>query len=234
MDKVADLRQRLEEMIGSGVFANGGRLPPERRLAAIMEAPRGSLRKALSLLEAESKIWRHVGRGTFVGPRPTLEDENLVLLCQCSNPSELIEARLLVEPGLAALAATRATSAQISKIIKIAHKCAVARDMEAYETWDESFHRSIAEASGSVLLRSLFNGLNTLRKDIVWGRLKELALRRERRKFYADQHGEIVAAIANRDPEAARQAMWRHLKALEAIYANLEHASLGEDVTVEF
>ncbi|MCK5444854.1 MAG: winged helix-turn-helix transcriptional regulator, partial [Rhodospirillaceae bacterium] len=57
----------LKNYINDKELAPQSKLPPERQLCEELGISRGELRKALSLLEAEGKIWRHVGRGTFAG-----------------------------------------------------------------------------------------------------------------------------------------------------------------------
>jgi len=54
----------------SGRYPAQSRLPPERELAVLLGVSRSGLREGLEILEAEGRIWRHVGKGTFVGPRP--------------------------------------------------------------------------------------------------------------------------------------------------------------------
>jgi len=51
------------------------RLPPERELSEILGVSRGELRKALAILEGQGELWRHVGKGTFVGARPVLPSD---------------------------------------------------------------------------------------------------------------------------------------------------------------
>jgi DNA-binding transcriptional MocR family regulator len=63
------------------------RLPPERELCRELGASRTALRKALAVLEAEGQIWRHVGRGTFIGARPVLNLGDIEYLAGQTNPA---------------------------------------------------------------------------------------------------------------------------------------------------
>jgi DNA-binding FadR family transcriptional regulator len=224
------IKQRLIDLIESGQVPLQGQLPNERQLTVMMDTTRWPLRKALALLTAEGRIWRHVGRGTFVGPKPPAISENLALLCEYSSPTDLIEARILIEPSLAALAAVRAPPRLIAEIADAANKCQTARDMAAYEVWDETFHKAVAAAAGNVILQSTFDGINALRKEIAWGWMKKNELNRDRRQFFAIQHQSIVTAIKRRDPEGARKAMLTHIDSLKAIYARLENASMNSGI----
>src|SRR5688572_2452703 len=85
-----------------------GRVPPERQLAAALDVSRAELRKALAALEAEGQVWRHVGKGTFLGERPRTAMDQIAWLARLTNPVEVMGARFAVEPELARLAALHA------------------------------------------------------------------------------------------------------------------------------
>ena len=70
---------------------------------------RREVRRALDVLEEEGRIWRKQGKGTFIGPAAPVEPLALQGLVQQTNLLEVMEARLQLEPGLARLAALRAT-----------------------------------------------------------------------------------------------------------------------------
>ena len=109
----------------------GQRLPTERSLAAQFGATRHAVRKALDQLEARGKLWRHVGRGTFAGRRQVTEPGSVSAAVPFARPREIVEARQVMEPQIAALAAVRASSAQLDAIENAFRKCAAARWQEA-------------------------------------------------------------------------------------------------------
>ena len=78
------------------------RLPPERRLVETLGLNRPALRKALAVLEAEGQIWRHVGKGTFVGTRPLNDLGDVAAIARKTNPGEVMRTRVLLEPEVAA------------------------------------------------------------------------------------------------------------------------------------
>lgn len=217
MIRKAELLNRLNALLDSGRFPNQSRLPPERDLAIELGTTRTNLRAALAVLEAEGKIWRHVGRGTFVGSRSPDGAPALNLLMKATNPTEIMEARLIIEPRVAALAALRATAADIAHLERCLGKgIASVTDIKTYELWDASLHEAIAEASHSTLLGALLKALSALREsDALWGRLKEASLTRERRYVYNDQHRRCVETIGNRDATAAEAAMREHLATVQ-------------------
>src|SRR5438105_588356 len=104
----------------AGAPTDSGRLPPERELAAQMKVGRRSVREALSILEEEGAIWRRQGQGTFFGPPKLVNEREVADLAHRVNPTEIIEARLSIEPVLARLAAVRASRADIDAMVRIA------------------------------------------------------------------------------------------------------------------
>jgi DNA-binding FadR family transcriptional regulator len=205
--------RRLERLIETGELMNQGRLPAERELAGRIGVSRGTLRRALAALEASGRIWRHVGRGTFVGPRPPGEERgNGAAVIRFTNPAEVMEVRLVVEPSLAALAALRATAENVEQMETCLRKADAVTEIAAYERWDSVLHRTIAEAARNTLLLALFNAVNAARDERVWGRLKEASLTRERQKTYSSQHRALVTAIRDRNADLAARLMTAHLE----------------------
>ncbi len=206
------LLDRLTALLESGRFPAQSRLPPERRLASELGTTRGKLRQALALLEAKGKIWRHVGQGTFVGRPSAAEAPALALLMKSTNPTEIMEARLILEPKVAGLAALRATADDFTQLERCLEKGASAHDFQTFELWDGTLHETIAEASHSALLKALLKAMTSLREDKLWGRLKKASLTRERQGHYVRQHRKCVDAIRNRDVNRAEEAMREHLE----------------------
>lgn len=210
------LIERLNKMISDGRFPEQSKLPPERQLAEELDTTRSNLRQALAILEAEGKIWRHVGRGTFVGHPPADDHPRLSFLTRSTNPMEIMETRLVVEPKLAGLAALRATASEVGKMYRCIEKSETAADIRTYELWDATLHRTIAEAAGNKLLLSVFNAVNALREDKLWGRLKDVAVTPERKIEYSKQHYGCIEAIESRDVTNAERRMTRHLEVVKA------------------
>jgi len=207
-----EVLQKLRDLLASDRFAEGKRLPPERTLAGELGVPRSALRKALAILEGEEKIWRHVGRGTFIGPLPDAGPEDLSRVSAGTNPAEIMEARLILEPKLASLAALRATKNDLAEMELHLRKSKEAGDTVAFEKWDELLHAGIAKASDNSLLISLFSVIQKMRQSDIWGRLKVASVTNERRKTYWTQHRGIVAALKDRHAGMAERLMREHLE----------------------
>ncbi|MBI3452729.1 MAG: FadR family transcriptional regulator [Rhodospirillales bacterium] len=211
MSRLAPTLDRLRQLIDTGI-GRGSRLPPERELAQRLEISRGTLRRALETLEAEGVIWRHVGQGTFVGLRPAGPDN--AAITRVTNPDEVMEARLAIEPHLARLAALHATAEDLARMENCLRKGDAATSIATYEAWDSRLHRAIAEAARNRMLLALFDALNAVRNDKIWGRLKTETLTRPRQEGYSTHHRRLVAAIGHRDTAAAEQIMRTHLEAV--------------------
>lgn len=212
----ANAVEALERLIESGRYPQQGRLPPERVLADRLGITRTALRKALSVLEAQNRIWRHVGRGTFVGPRAeSLATDALAGLTNTTHPAEIMETRLVLEPKIAAIAALRATKNDLDRLIHCLGRGESAADFATFEHWDEALHLAVSESTQNLLLVSMFKALNNLRQQQIWGRLKEAAMNSGRQKAYVLQHREIVEAIEHRNPGLAEKRMRHHLETVQ-------------------
>jgi DNA-binding FadR family transcriptional regulator len=204
------------------------RLPPERQLAQDLGVSRGTLRRALAELEQEGLIWRHVGRGTFLGDRPIEPLHDLSEVMRRTNPAGVMEARLAFEPELARLAALHATSADLEELAVCVRESRAAPDWRSYEYWDNQLHRGIAQATGNVVLLSLLDSLNIIRRAVTWGRLRRDPQHLDPEHHSFAEHDAIVAAIVERDAEAAAAAMRIHLRSVRTHLLDRDDRTLAE------
>ncbi|MEL0106048.1 MAG: FadR/GntR family transcriptional regulator [Rhodospirillales bacterium] len=212
MKRIEQTLSALRDYISDARKSGKSRLPPERVLCKQLNIPRGTLRQAYATLEAEGKIWRHVGRGTFLGTRPPVTDDQLNILTQCTNPEEVMEVRIMIEPRIAGFAAHRASASDISAMREALDKSETAVNFETFEQWDSNLHQTIAKAARNTLLTALFDSINMIRWKTEWGNLKAANLTRERRTIYEGQHRELVDAISKRNVEHAENTMRMHLE----------------------
>jgi DNA-binding FadR family transcriptional regulator len=208
---------RLRGFILDGGYASGERLPPERHLSDELGLSRATLRKALDSLERDGLIWRHVGKGTFVtdGTIPKTGTSAMVELGRQLTPFRMMRARLAIEPAIAREAAVNASGETLRKMQRAIDRAKAATTWKEYETQDDLFHRSIAEASDNLLLLTLFDQLNEVRRAVAWGSVTRETAHPSPDHSSFKEHDAIATAIANRDPGAAYDAMRRHLASVE-------------------
>lgn len=202
---------RLRQGLAEGLVATDGRLPAERDLATRLGVNRGEIRKALAVLELEGSLRRHVGRGTFATRAAPRRGADLAEIADTTSPPEAMQARAILEPELARLAALQATAAQIAELRRLAGAMRGVADWATYEALDYRFHELIAEAAGNRLLMEVERLVNGVRRAVVWGHLALRPIGPSPDYHSFDEHDAIVAAIARRDRAGAAEAMRRHL-----------------------
>lgn len=209
-----DLAAQLSRMIDEGVWLDGQRLPPERALSDQFGMARNTVRRALAILENGGRLVRHVGRGTFVRNAGNARLGSIGLRMEQASPAELMEVRLIFEPQAAVIAAGRATADDL-RAIEIAYRNSVAaKGYSEFEQWDARFHMAIVKATRNSLLIDYCEAINAARHQPQWYRLKRRSMNDEARSQYDMQHGALVAALRERDADAARAALQQHLSAV--------------------
>jgi len=227
MERYETTLTTLRDLISSGELAGSGRLPPERILAGDLGVGRRTLRKALSTLEEEGRIERRQGRGTYVSRRPGGRDHDLDQIFEHTNPIEVMEVRLAIEPVMARLASLRSSRCDIERLALLAEETRTAHDSASYERADAAFHRKIAEAARNTLFLSIYDALSDIRSEASWSNLGENAKCFKRQAIYARLHDELVEAIAARDGERAHQLMYSHLSDVQNHIAQKMFPAVG-------
>jgi GntR family transcriptional regulator, transcriptional repressor for pyruvate dehydrogenase complex len=198
----------------------GDKLPSERELADMLRVSRGSIRDAIRGLELMGLVEPRQGAGTIVRE---VSVDSLVnpfanaLKRRRELVSELLDFRKMLEPPLAARAATHASAEEISEMEEILRRQAEKQSQgDAAVAEDSEFHYSVALASdNSVVLKVI---------DILMDLLRETRTRslqvEGRPQRSLSGHRRILAAIKRHDGEAAKAAMRRHLEDVEEIVLN--------------
>jgi DNA-binding FadR family transcriptional regulator len=192
----------------------GDRLPSEKDLARQFGLSRITVRDGLRVLESQGLVEIRVGArgGAFVArpsPQPVSDSLATMLRLQRATVRHLAEARLVVEPEVAALAAQRATArdlAAMARAIEAARVGRAARD-PYFIPHSVAFHLALAEAAKNQVLLSAVSSFRNLFHEALAGLLpaEDMA-----RRAIAD-HERIRQAIADRDPARARRLMAAHL-----------------------
>jgi DNA-binding FadR family transcriptional regulator len=204
------IADQLAELIRSGEFPPGERLPSERDLAQQLGVSRASVREALIALEIDGLIDIRVGSGVYVTAR-RVAAANSMLVAE-PGPFEVLAARGLVEGETAALAAANATVADLARIRETLSLMREEFDARASALdGDALFHVRIAEASANGALAHLVKQLWDFRQGSMFRKIDQHFDVPARHAAAIGEHLAVIEAIERRDAEAARAAMLRHL-----------------------
>jgi len=204
--------EHVRRLIEKGGLKPGDRLPSERDLATELGVSRPSVRSGLEALESMGVVVSRRGAGTFIadGP-PDLGVEPLSLLASLHHftPNEMFEARLVLEVGVAGLAAGHAEGEHLAAMAEeVTEMFAALEDPAAFLKHDVRFHRAVAAGCGNRVLAALMEMVSAqfyeLRKVTV-ARARDL-------RESAEMHRRIYRAIRAHEIEVARAAMAEHLK----------------------
>ncbi len=222
---LAELILRECEQAGS---PDGARLPTERRLAAGLGVTRAAVRHALGVLEAEGRVSREVGRGTFLrsaaAPHTPGGPGNAKGRLNDVGPADVMTARELFEPQVLPLVVAHATGRDFDEMQRCLAGGASAESSEEFEAWDLALHHAFVAAAHNRLLLRMYAAVEAARHGELWGNLKRRNDSRERRETYQLDHLRIVNALQARELDEALEATNRHL---ERVRANLLRAAEG-------
>lgn len=208
------IAEQLQKVIVSGALRDGERLPPERELAARFQASRTSVQQAVHILEAMGlvTIKRGSNGGAFVTKPDFIKVSTIMQAMLRANKFELAElyqARLVIEPGIAEIAAHNATSEDIATLrasVNATRKPIAHGD--PYPHIGRNFHYLLACATGSELLVMFMSSL--------LGVAQAARVRHQPASGHSRVHSHdcIIDAIERKDGEAARRHTTEHLREL--------------------
>lgn len=202
--------ENILDKIKAGELGPGDKLPSEKELVEIYDVNRNSVREALRTLDIMNVIYIQQGKGAFVTSLETellVEHLDFVFMIEDSAIYNLFEARRILEPEMAAIAAIRATDEEIKKMIDFLSK-------EDKEDIDADLHQMIIEITKNPILIRFMNSIWSL-LDI--SRKKTSVLPGVEEKTYK-HHKLIVNAIVEHDPELAKKYMKEHIDFIESSY----------------
>jgi DNA-binding FadR family transcriptional regulator len=230
----AQLMQVLLSDIATGQAREGELLPPETELAAQFGVSRGVVRETLRGLEERGVITVRHGRGATVCPARSWDVLDVVVLSAVLPTQagarllrELFECRQLLEVHAAGLAAEHARGEDLANLADAFARMAATADRarlnpaleDLFHEADVTFHSAIFDAAGN---RVLFRVVEPIQRALLMAR-RPLAARLDGRPHRnLPEHKRILVAIADRDPEAAREAMEAHLTTVEKYVRDYE------------
>jgi DNA-binding FadR family transcriptional regulator len=216
MTEVHSEEQRLRAYVDDAIRDRRERLLAEAQLSELLDIPRGRLRTHLRRLEKDGLIWRHVGKGTFVGPRTA----QLAGTAPSSSvsPSDAMDGRLMVEPLLAGKAAVHARQTDIETMERCLEEMRTAKSFVGWKSGDDRLHRTIAGAAQNPLLLILHDIVQGYARSLIAERMEQTLGRGAAPVENSNaEHAAIVAAIKAHDPEGAESTMRKHLSSIRAM-----------------
>ena len=203
--------EQIHALIREGRWAPGDQIPPERELAERFRVSRTSVREALRALEMQGVIDSRQGGGTFVR---TADTETLVgplaaaILRGRRELAEVLEVRELIEPGIARLAATRATAEhvlELENLLERQRECIAAG--RSFVEEDTAFHYTLAKAADNHILLRLHNVI----LDVLRESRQSYLHVPDRPQMSLRGHEAMLAAVKARDADAAYRASLTHI-----------------------
>jgi GntR family transcriptional repressor for pyruvate dehydrogenase complex len=210
-----EIVRQVKQLIADGKLKSGDQLPPERDLAERFMVSRTSVREALRALQSRGLVEIRAGEGAFVrdvSVETLIEPLALVILPHREAVGELFEARRLLEPAIAGLAARRATLEELGEMERILE--AQSREVSQGRTGvaqDTALHAAIANSAHNRAITRIVSALMDL---LTQSREESLHTPGRPTRSHQD-HRRILEAIQRRDEAGARQAMLDHLVAVE-------------------
>jgi GntR family transcriptional regulator, transcriptional repressor for pyruvate dehydrogenase complex len=215
---------RLADLIRKGSLKPGDRLPAERGLAEQMKVSRATLREALRVMQLRGLVVSRQGAGNYIASGPA---EDLALALDHLALQDIFELRLLIEPSVAALAAQRASTNDISNLeaILLKQEDQVAHNKSMADS-DAAFHSTLA---GSTHNRALVEIGATLMRVSAPSRNKYLQTS-QRARSSINSHRAILEAVKARDGVRARNVMNEHIHSIDRALFGLPRESV--DVSI--
>jgi len=208
--ELAELIVHECERAGSDV---GARLPTERQLAESLGVTRAAVRHALGVLEAEGRVSREVGRGTFLrSSTASVPADNATAKPDDLGPADVMTARELFEPQVLPLVVAHATVRDFDEMERCLTGGATAESSEEFEAWDLALHHAIVAAAHNRLLLRMYAAVEAARHGQLWGNLKRRNDSGDRRASYQADHRQIVDALRARELDEAIGATNAHLE----------------------
>jgi GntR family transcriptional repressor for pyruvate dehydrogenase complex len=208
--------EQIKELITDGTWGPGDKLPSEKLLAEQLAISRGSVREALRMLEALGWLEIRPGEGTVVkqkveaGPTAAVSD---VEPPQEIDLGDLWEARKVIEPRAAYLAAERCVDSDLTEIENLLNR---AERLIQEDDWGQAlrlnpdFHLAVTKASGNKVLARLQHELARLERAVVVSE-GEPDYSLPRAVKVLSEHRAIWKAVRSNRPDEAEQAMFQHL-----------------------
>lgn len=206
-----DVANHIRDRIRTEQWRAGDRLPPEAELAKKFDVSRSTVREAVRSLQIAGLLRSKAGSGTYVtenAPIILQTGELAVIMADREHLQDLIQARYILEPQMAALAAEQATEGEKQHLCHLVDRMAEQTGRFSLMTAGHAFHMELARMSHNVVLDGFYqSAAGQLRSMRVLESLTEEVYQQG-----IDEHRKIAEAVSSGDAAAAKRLMKAHLK----------------------
>lgn len=204
------ISEQIEQAILSGEWAEGSRVPTEDELAGIFQVGRGSIREAITNLQMSGVLNSSPGIGTYVADNAISCINNHQLADMLNDPeslNDMIDARQILEPQLAACAADQASKKDIKRMQDAVEKAKAAQTPDEWKENGHLFHMALAETCENKILISLFKSIEEPTRKMLNEQMDEKKMAQQKESYQ-----QILDAIVGNDPQQASRLMADLLK----------------------
>lgn len=214
--------RQIAELIESGNFKKGDKLPPERALAEKFKVSRSSIREAIKSLAQKNLVESRRGDGTYIladMDADIFDAFTTAFSDQKKRISDIFQFRKVIEPEIAALAAAAMNDDALNRMkVIVCDQQMKAQNGKNSSDLDASLHLEIAKATGNSIFPEMMQALDRIMKESR----SEILQPPARQKASIEAHFRILEALEQRNPARAREAMRQHI-------AEVEEAATGRD-----
>jgi GntR family transcriptional repressor for pyruvate dehydrogenase complex len=225
------IASQIRKEICSGKLKPGDKLPTERELARIFNTSRVSVRSALLNLEQSGllHIKKGAGGGFFIrewNPKPVSDSLNTMLQLGRASIGDLTEARIIVEPQAAGLAAKRATEEDLRKIeAAIQDFRERAKQKLPPSPGDLNFHVCVAETSKNPVILLIIQSL----MDLLFKRIGSHSISPGGSRQIIKHHHQILGAIRKKEEKKSQAMMLKHVEMMRNLFGRHEKGGRKEN-----
>ena len=202
--------ERITEYIRTRQWTAGTKIPSEAELADMFDVSRATVRLAIKSLQLSGVLYSRGGSGTYIAETAlsVLENDELAeVMASPQNLRSLVQARYIIEPQLAALAAKNASEDEKNQLFDILNDMRQSEDIHSLMSYGYLFHQEIAKSSHNMILYDFFQSISVKLRGIrmVEGLTEQTFLEG------ISEHRAIAEAIALGNADKAKNLMQSHL-----------------------
>ncbi|WP_150285554.1 FadR/GntR family transcriptional regulator [Rummeliibacillus sp. TYF-LIM-RU47] len=212
MNLVEQVATQIEQLIDSGSWEVGKKIPPEVELMEKFDVSRNTLREAIRALVHAGLLETKQGSGTIVRSANSL-GAALKRYVKKTALLEILDVRLALEKQAAQLAAEHRTEADLAKLeeyIQLSRQAVESKDWGLFMELDIRFHKAVVLASTNQLLIDLYEPL----LETIYSFVQDLMAMNVTFKFEEELHIDLLAAIRGQNKEAAATYVENYMELL--------------------